>query len=113
AMSIDASQSYPNERISEIDAKLAAAAEEVKLKKKYDDIVTAANKLFDESEWEKAKAKYREAISIDETQPLPAQKIAEIEKIQADAKAEAEKKAQYDATIKAADELFAKKSWND
>lgn len=113
AMSIDDSQSYPNERISEIDAKLAEAAEEVKLKKKYDDIVTAANKLFDESEWEKAKAKYREAISIDETQPLPAQKIAEIEKIQADAKAEAEKKAQYDATIKAADELFAKKSWND
>ncbi len=113
ALTIDNTQSYPTGRISEIDALVASAAEEAKLKKKYEDIVTAANKLFAESDWEKAKAKYKEAISIDATQPLPAQKIAEIEKIQADAKAEADKKANYDKLIVTADDLFSKKKWED
>lgn len=113
ALVIDNSQSYPTGKIAEIDNILAANAEETKLKKKYEDIVTAANKLFTESDWEKAKAKYREAIAIDAVPPLPAQKIAEIEKIQADANAVAEKKAKYDATVKAADDLFAKKNWNE
>lgn len=113
ALVLDGSQSYPTSKISEIDTILAAAAEELKVKKKYDDIVTAANKLFAESDWEKAKAKYNEAIALDPTPPIPAQKIAEIEKIQNDAKAEAEKKAKYDATVKAADDLFAKKKWNE
>lgn len=113
AMEIDNTQTYAAGRISEIDGIIAKAAEEAKLKKKYEDIVTAANKLFDESDWEKAKAKYKEAIALDASQPLPAQKVAEIEKIQADAKAEAEKKANYDKAIAAADDLFAKKKWQE
>lgn len=113
ALTIDNTQTYPTGRISEIDGILAKAAEEAKLKKKYEDIVTSANKLFSESDWDKAKAKYKEAIDLDASQPLPAQKIAEIEKIQSDAKALAEKKANYDKAILAADELFTKKKYED
>lgn len=113
ALVIDPTQAYPKDKISEIDDVLAAAAEELKLKKKYEDIVTAANKLFSESDWEKAKVKYKEAIAIDPTPPLPAQKVAEIEKIQADAKALAEQKANYDKAVVAADDLFAKKKYED
>jgi len=113
ALTLDNTQAYPIQKISEIDGILAKVADEAKLKKKYEEVVTAANKLFTESDWEKAKAKYKEAIAIDASQPLPAQKIAEIEKIQADAKSLAEKKANYDATIKAADALFTQKKWNE
>jgi len=113
AQVIDNSQTYPAGKISEIDGILAKLAEEAKLKKKYEEIITAANKLFTESDWEKAKAKYKEAIAIDAGQPLPAQKIAEIEKIQADAKAEADKKENYNKAILAADDLFTKKKWED
>lgn len=113
ALTFDNTQTYPTGRIAEIDGLLAAAAEEMKLKKKYEDIVTAANKLFSESDWEKAKAKYKEAIALDASQPLPAQKIAEIEKIQADAKALAEKKANYDKVILAADGLFTQKKYEE
>ena len=113
ALVIDNTQTYPTGRISEIDGIFANAAEEAKLKKKYEDIVTMANKLFSESDWDKAKAKYKEAIDLDASQPLPAEKIAEIEKIQADAKALAEKKANYDKAILAADDLFTKKKYED
>jgi epidermal growth factor receptor substrate 15 len=113
ALVIDNTQTYPTGRISEIDGILAGAAEEAKLKKKYEDIVAAANKLFSESDWDKAKVKYKEAIALDASQPLPAQKITEIEKIQADAKALADKKANYDKTILAADDLFTKKKYED
>lgn len=111
ALVIDNAQTYPIGKISEIDGILAGAAEEAKLKKKYEDILTAANKLFSESDWDKAKAKYKEAIALDASQPLPAQKIAEIEKIQLDAKALADEKANYDKTILVADDLFTKKKY--
>ncbi len=113
AMALDNTQDYPATKIAEIDSIQIGLADAAKKQKKYDDIITAANKLFGESEWEKAKAKYKEAIAVDDTQSLPAERIAEIDKIQAEAKALAEKKANYDAAVKAADDLFAKEKYAD
>ncbi len=111
AMTLDNTQEYPAGKIAEIDKIQIDLAEVAKKQKKYADIISAADNLFNASDWEKAKAKYKEALTVDDTQTYPSERITEIEKIQNEAKAEAEKEASYQVAIKAADDLFTKEKY--
>lgn len=79
ALTIDNAQSYPSERISEIDGLLANQAEEAERKANYDAAIEAADHMFNEAKWEEAKAKYREALTFDNNATYPNERIAEID----------------------------------
>ena len=124
AMTFDASQSYPSERLSKIEelvaeekAKADKEAEELARqqanKAKYDAAITAADNSFNTANWEEAQKKYREAITFDASQSYPNERLAKILELIAEEKAKAEKEAEdlatkekYNTLISAADKLF-------
>ena len=127
AMTIDRSSAYPSERISKIEELVAEEkanadkeAEELARKEKYDVAIAEADNLFNSASWDEAIAKYREALVIDDTQVYPVERISKIEELVAEeqssaelAAAEAAKKANYDAAIAEADNLFNSSSWDE
>lgn len=122
ASSIKTVESYPKEKIGEIDTKIAALAakqEEIRLKqakeeetqKKYDQLLSEGDALAASEEFNKAIVKYEEALTVKDEQ-LPKDKIADmkakiLEKESQMAAAEKEKiEAEYQAFIKEADAAF-------
>ncbi len=114
ALSLKSEESYPKEKIEEINSTLADAEEQ---EKAYAEAIKEADKLFDKEELEAAKAKYVEASSIKSEEQYPKDKIAEIdaklealaaeqEEIRLKEEAQAEKDAQYQALIAEADQLL-------
>lgn len=113
ALTFDANQQYPKDKLAEIDKIVAENSAKEEQKAKYEAKVKEADQLFASSKYKDAKAKYQEAKTIDGTQTYPDTKIAEIDGILANEAANAEKKAQYDALVKKADELLAAKKLED
>jgi tetratricopeptide (TPR) repeat protein len=113
AKSIDDSQSYPTERITEIENLLAEQAAENDKKASYEAAINSANTLFNQAKWEEAKAKYREAMTFDDTQSYPGERIAEIDAKLADQEADAAKRAGYEAAINSGDNLFNQAKWEE
>ncbi len=71
---------YPNEqhplnRKAELEGKAQAEKEEQERKKKYNDALEAADKLFNEEKWEESIEKYKEALSHESASTYPNQKI--------------------------------------
>lgn len=120
AMTFDDTQTYASDRISNIDELIkekelqdAQAAKQAELKAKYDGVMSEANSLMIAADYDAAKAKYKEAQSIDNTQTLPGEKITEIETILSNLQAEqkaieeaAALKKAYDEAITSANGLF-------
>lgn len=109
AKSIDNTQAYPDSKITEIDGILANEAANAEKKAQYDALVKKADELLAQSKLEDAKAKFQEALVVDDTQTYPVQRINEIDAIIAQNAADQAKKEQYDALVKEADDLFAAK----
>ncbi|MDX2362671.1 MAG: hypothetical protein QNK23_17815 [Crocinitomicaceae bacterium] len=113
ALEFDGSQAYPNERLAEIDAKMAeeeAANEQLAA---YNAAINSADALYNQDKLEDAKAKYEEAITLNGAEQYPQDRVKEITERLANAEAEAEKKAAYEAAITAADAAFTSESWED
>ena len=127
AITIDETQSYPSDRLSLIEEKIAeekanADQEAAALAKQesYDAAIVAADNAFEQANWEEASAKYREAITIDETQSYPSDRLSLIEEKIAEEKANADQEAaalakqeSYDAAIVAADNAFEQGNWEE
>ena len=113
ALAIDDTQSYPTERIGAIDQLLADQQADADRKASYETAVNSANTLFNQEKWEEAKEKYREAMTFDDTQTYPGERIAEIDKILGDEAAENERKAGYAAAIESANTLFNEEKWEE
>lgn len=113
ALTFDANQQYPKDKIVEIEKVLSENAAKEEQKANYDAAIAEADQLFASAKWNEAKTKYLVAKGIDGTQAYPDSKITEIEGILANEAANAEKKAQYDAAVKKADELLAASKLDD
>jgi len=127
AIMIDETQPYPTDRISEIEGLIAdekvnadKEAADLAKKEKYDALIAEADGHFNTSSWDNSIAKYREAISIDDTQTYPTDRISKIEGLIAEEKVNADKEAadlakkeQYDAKILEADNQFNAANWDD
>lgn len=102
-------------------AKKAEEAEAAKaLEEKYTELIAKADKAFKSDSLIVAKALYTEAIELKKTDQYPQYKLMEIEMViteQATLKDNLAKtenlRLKYEAAIKIADELFAKKLWMD
>ena len=110
ALAVKSEESYPQEKIDEINETLADAA---KQEEAYQAAIEEADKLLGDEKWEEAKAKYAEASSIKSEESYPKDKISEIEAKLAELAAQQEeiriqqeKDEQYQALVAEADNLF-------
>lgn len=58
-------ESYPKEKLKEIEEKMAAQEEQEAKKKKYDEAIAAADKAYNEEDYQAAKDKYEEALTFE------------------------------------------------
>ena len=120
AASIKPSETYPKDKLKEIETKENAAkdAEIVALKKKYDDAISAGDRSAQDGNYGEAKKKYEEAISLQPDEIYPKEKLAEIKILIANGakdKAEAARIArqrdeEYRTIITKADDAMATKN---
>ncbi len=94
------SEQYPANKIAEINSMLEGQAAQ---QNSYDQLIAAADKLFNEGKYEQAKIEYQKALDIKQGEKYPADKIAEINAL---LKSVVEKDKEYEDAIKQADGLF-------
>lgn len=85
ALEIDPGNAHATARLAEIEGKLKEEAEAAATKDKYDQAIKEGNDFFDSSEWEKAKAKYEEALTQVPGDEYATQRISELDKKLAEA----------------------------
>lgn len=110
ALTIKPSESYPKQKIVEIDA-LLAQLEKQKLKDKeqaYLQLLAQADAQFNKNEYLTAKEFYNQALTINSQESYPKQRIAEIDNI---LEKQANKKRAYDLAIARADNQFNAENW--
>lgn len=83
ALNVRPDEQYPQDKLKEIEDKLAelAAAEEAKqkLETEYNDLMTRAQSEMDAESYEKAKSLFEEASGLKPDEELPKSKISELE----------------------------------
>ncbi len=106
---------YPKRQIAKIDELLAQQEAEIKLRKDFDQAVAEGEALLKNKELAKAKDTFMKAYNLIPSEPLPAQRISEInvlisEQAQKDAELKATLEA-YQNAIQRADKLFGSKDY--
>ncbi len=128
ALTLKAAEKYPKDRIAEIDKLLADAANKEKAEKelneKYLAAIAKGDKALSSKDYTNAKAGYNEALTLKSAEQYPKTKLAEIEKLLADAAAkeaaEKEKLAKekelndkYNAAIAKGDKAIGTKDYTN
>ncbi|MDP1622427.1 MAG: hypothetical protein Q8M08_08815 [Bacteroidales bacterium] len=112
ATGLKPAENYPVEKISEIDAVLATIAKQKALDDEYAATIVKADKLLDEKSYEPAKSEYEKALRLKDSEQYPKTKLAEIEKLLADAARLKAIDDQYAAAVAAADKLLLGKIYD-
>ncbi len=103
ALGVKPAEAYPKTKIAEIDKLLADLANKDKASKelqaKYDAAIAKADKALAGKTYDAAKAGYNEALGLKPAEAYPKTKLAEIDKLLADASKGAEMDAKYKAAI--------------
>lgn len=133
AAGLQPTESYPKDKIAEIDKLLADAAnkeaaekdrlaKEKELNIKYDAIIAKADKALSNKDYAAARSGYNEALGLKNTEKYPKDKLAEIDKLMGDLASkeaaekdrlakEAELNAKYAAAIAAGDKAMGGKDY--
>lgn len=116
AKGIDASRPEPQQKIDGIDKEIKAQADAKTKKDQFDALIKAGDELMQAGKFAEAKTKYAEAGKLDASSTVPPQKITEAEQGMSNLQAQqalADKKAKYEAAMKAGEELFTAKKWTE
>lgn len=112
ALTLKSEEAYPKEKIAEIDTLLQELAEKKAeeeaakaIQDKYDGLIAEADGAFNGENYNEAKAKYQEALTVKADETYPQEKITEIDNLLAEL---AKKKAEEEAANMAAKELDEK-----
>lgn len=123
ASALKKSEQYPKDQLAAIIARKAesnAKKAQEELDAKYQAAIDAADAAFDKQDYAVAKSKYVEASGVKPAEAYPKDRIAEVDRLVAEAarKAEEEKKAaelqaRYTSLISSADKAFDAKKLSD
>ncbi|MBI4929561.1 MAG: hypothetical protein HY841_02275 [Bacteroidetes bacterium] len=115
ATGIKPSEPYPKTKLAEIDKLLGDAAKQKEIESKYQAAITKGDNAFNAKDYSAAKAGYTEASGIKPSEQYPKTKLAEIEKLIADAASAAKQKEiddKYKAAIAKGDGAFTSKDYS-
>lgn len=112
AKSTKSDETYPDQKIEEIDGILKQLAEQEKIQQQFDDLIAKADKAFDGEDYTKAKDLYNEAIDLKGNEEHPKNRINEIDGIIQEKQAEQAKQEQYDQLITDGDTDFKNKDYD-
>jgi len=107
ALAVKPKESYPKEKIAEIDNLLITAKA---LDERYNKIIATANELFMNEKYENAKTTYQNALNLKPDEVYPKQKISEINALLS---AQKSTDGKYNKAIASADEFFNNKKYSD
>lgn len=123
AMNLKPSESYPKQKLNEIDGLIAAKVNAQKQKdidERYNKFVVDADQLFNASNFESAIAKYREALDLKASERYPTEqikaaeaKISELKSKEKEADLVKQREAKYANFIKQADIAFELKKYSE
>ncbi|MCB0477938.1 MAG: hypothetical protein KDC84_07235 [Crocinitomicaceae bacterium] len=113
ALTLKPNEAHPNNRIKEINEKLAGKMAAAEKEAKYKQLVADADKLLAEKKYNDAKSKYNEALSIKANEPYPTDKIQEINNILKDLEADKANLEAYNKVLAEADKLFGEQKYSD
>ena len=112
ALAIKAKESYPKQKIAEIDKLLD---QQKALDAKYLNLISYADDLFNSEKYKDSRNSYTNASALKPDESYPKERIAEIDRLLAAQKVEAEQQAkndeQYKSLISQADELYKAKNY--
>jgi len=113
AAQVKPEETYPGERIAEINGLLEEIAALAAAQKQYDDLIAEADQLFANKSYQDALAKYNAALSVMPEESYPSEKIREINSIVGEMERLAALQKQYDDMIAEADQLFNSQSYEE
>ncbi|MEX2485047.1 MAG: hypothetical protein WED10_10820 [Brumimicrobium sp.] len=104
---------YPRDQIKLIDEKLAAQKELEANKEKYEAAIAEADRLFNEEKYERSIVEYEKAIGFNDEANHPKDQIEIAEEKLKEQEEQAKNQEEFDALVKAGDQLFNSKNYND
>jgi len=107
ALSAKNDESYPQQRITEIDSIMQETAERQRTEEGYANAIALADNHFNNKEYREAKAGYEQALGFKPGEAYAAGRISEVEGILAEMARQEELQAAYSAAINWADSSFA------
>ncbi len=118
ALDVKPEDPYPQGQLDAIALKTKEMEEMARLETAYQNLISEADRLASDGQYDLSMAKYREAQTIKTTETYPTERIAAIELMLADAKKMREMEEKYQAQAKLAQQLFdqdklleSKESW--
>ena len=106
-------EAYPGQRMAEIQQLLVNEAAQKELEENYRKQMVVASRLFSEDKLEESKAAYLVALELKSYEPLPQQKIEEIDSITDARIRQAEIDAIYQVHLRKGDSLLALQAYTD
>ncbi|MBI1838563.1 MAG: hypothetical protein HYR91_14965, partial [Flavobacteriia bacterium] len=113
ALSIDATQSAPKDKITEIDNLIADQAAEADKKVKIDKLIADGTALLTKNDFDNSKTKFEEVLKLDASNTVAQAKINEINTKQNALKGQAEKDKQFELLKSEGMKLASEKKWNE
>ncbi len=113
ASNVKTDESYPKNRLAEIDKLLSELANKEAIEKEYKAAISAGDLAFKSQKFEESISSYKKALDIKKDEKYPADQIKLAEKNIADLAAEKEKEANYNKAIAAADIDFNAGKYQD
>ncbi len=111
AAKVSPDETYPKQKIEEIQTILANNKKSLELKNQYDQIIAKADQYFKDKKYDEANKQYQAAGQILPTEAYPQQKIAQIDSLQNEIAAREKVEKDYQEAISEADKLSAAKSY--
>lgn len=111
ALRLYENEEHPRKRLEEMENALKAEQELQERKKKYNDAIQAADKFYNEENYELAIEKYKEAMKYESASTYPQQRIDLAQEFIDKAKEKEQQQAAYDSLIVQGDDAMSKEDY--
>ncbi len=100
-------ETYPKEKLEEIDAILTEQARREEIQANYENAIAAGDRFFDMKQWNEAKSEYSKALALKPDETYPKEKIAETDTFLAEISRQQAIDEKYNTIISEADLHFS------